>query len=282
MHGGLEGALRRVRAALPVGAGGRVGAAPSLFAALQAAREAAPGRALVLSEDEVAGFLSPLPADRLPLDPRLVAALHDLGLRTMGQIAALPRAAALDRLGFPGLEAWRLARGEPGRPPRPRTPPRPLRAGVSFPEPVGALPALEAAARLLLGELAGVAAGRGTALRTLSLRARLADGGSWAREVVLREATADRDRLAVATLPRLGEVAAPVSELWIGGDASGAIGGHQLTAVPSPGEERRARAGEAVRQVRAAQGEAAMLRIVEMEPWSRLPERRWALAPFEP
>ncbi len=282
MHGGIEGALRRVRAALPVGAGGRVGAAPSLLAALQAAREAAPGRALVLSEDEVTGFLSPLPADRLPLDPRLVAALHDLGLRTMGQVAALPRAAALDRLGFPGLEAWRLARGEPGRPPRPRTPPRPLRAGVSFPEPVGALPALEAAARLLLGELAGVAAGRGTALRTLSLRARLADGGSWAREVVLREATADRDRLAVATLPRLGEVAAPVSELWIGGDASGALGGHQLTAVPSPGEERRARAGEAVRQVRAAQGEAAMLRIVEMEPWSRLPERRWALAPFEP
>jgi protein ImuB len=32
----------------------------------------------------------------------------------------------------------------------------------------------------------------------------------------------------------------------------------------------------------AASPWAAMLRIVEMEPWSRLPERRWALAPFEP
>jgi protein ImuB len=220
--------------------------------------------------------------DRLPLAAGLVSALHDLGLRTVGQVASLPRAAALDRLGFPGLEAWRLARGEAGRPPRPRTPPRPLRAAVSFPEPVGALPALEAAARLLLGELAGAAHGRGAALRTLSLRARLADGGSWTRDVTLREATADRDRLALSALPRLGEISAPVAELWIGGDASGALGGHQLTAIPSPSEERRTRAGEAVRQVRAAQGDDAMLRIVEIEPWSRLPERRWALTPLDP
>ena len=281
LHGGLDGVMRRVRAALPVGADGRVGAAPTLFAALQAAREAAPGRPLVLDE-EVAGFLSPLPAARLPLTPELVAALHDLGLDTMGQVAALPRTSALERLGFPGLAAWRLARGEAGRPPRPRVPPRPLRAAISFPEPVGSLPALEAAARLLLGEIAGASRGRGAALRTLTLRARLADGGSWARELTLREATADPERLALACLPRLGEIAATVAELWIGGDASGAVAGHQLTAIPSPSDERRARTREAIHQVRAAQGLGSMLRAVEMEPWSRRPERRWALTPYEP
>ena len=79
-----------------------------------------------------------------------------------------------------------------------------------------------------------------------------------------------------------GALAAPVTELWIGGDASGALAGHQLTAIPSPAQERRTRAGEAVRQVRAAQGHEAMLRVVEIEPWSRLPERRWALTPYEP
>ena len=282
LHGGIEGVMRRVRTALPVGAGGRVGAAPSLFAAVQAAHEAAPGRPLILAPGEVAGFLAPLPAARLPLTPDLVAALQDLGLRTMGQVADLPRVAALDRLGFPGLAAWRLARGEADRAPRPRTPPRPLRAGVDFPEPVAARPALDAAARLLLGELAAAARGRGAALRTLTMRARLADGGSWMRDLALREATSDPERLALAVLPRLGEISGPVTELWIGGDASGALGGHQLTAIPSPSRERRTRAGEAVRQVRAAQGQEAMLRIVEIEPWSRLPERRWALTPYEP
>lgn len=282
LHGGLAGVLRRARAALPVGAGGRVGAAPSLFAALQAAREAAPGRPLVVEEDEVAAFLAPLPADRLPLPPDLVEALRDLGLRTVGDVAALPRAAALERLGFPGLRAWRLARGGADRPPRPRRPPEPLQASVSFPEPVGALPALEAAARLLLAELAGAARGRGAALRGLALRAGLADGGSWARDVALREATGSAERLALAVLPHLGEVTGPVAELWIAGDASGALGGRQLTVLSSPADERRARAREAVRQVRAAQGPGTLLRAVEMEPWSRLPERRWALAPREP
>lgn len=282
LHGGPGGVLRRARAALPVGAGGRLGAAPARFAALQAAREAPPGRPLVLGEDEVAPFLAPLPAARLPLPPELVAALADLGLETMGQVAALPRAAVLDRLGFPGLTAWRLARGEPGPRPRPRVPPAPLRASIAFPEPVGSLPALEQAARLMLGELASAARGRGSALRTLRLRARLADGGSWVRELALRESTADPERLALACLPRLGEIAAPVAELWIGGDASGALAGHQLTAIPSPAEERRSRAREAARQVRAAQGHEAMLRAVELEPWSRRPERRWALTPYEP
>jgi len=282
LYGGLDGVLRRVRAALPVGADGRVGAAPSLFSALQAAREAVPGRPLVLTRDEVVDFLAPLPVARLPLDPKMVTALNDLGLRTMGQVAELPRAAALERLGFPGLAAWRLARGEDGRAPRPRTPPRPLRAVIMFPEPMAALPALEAAARLLLGEIAGAARGRGAALRMLMLRARLSDGGSWVRDLTLREATADADRLALAALPRLTEITGPVDELWIGGDASGALAGHQLTAIPSPAQERRTRAGEAVRQVRAAQGTGAMLRVVEIEPWSRLPERRWALAPYEP
>ena len=282
LYGGMDGVLRRVRAALPVGADGRVGAAPSLFSALQAAKEAVPGRPLVLTRDEVVAFLAPLPVSRLPLDPKMVTALNDLGLRTMGQVAELPRAAALERLGFPGLAAWRLARGEDGRAPRPRTPPRPLRAVIMFPEPMGALPALEAAARLLLGEIAGAARGRGAALRMLMLRARLSDGGSWVRDLTLREATADADRLALAALPRLTEITGPVDELWIGGDASGALAGHQLTAIPSPAQERRTRAGEAVRQVRAAQGTGAMLRVVEIEPWSRLPERRWALAPYEP
>jgi nucleotidyltransferase/DNA polymerase involved in DNA repair len=282
LHGGPQGVLRRARAALPVGADGRLGAAPSLFAALQAAREAPSGRPLTVGERELAAFLAPLPIARLPLAPELVEQLLDLGLRRVGQLAALPREAVLERLGFTGLAAWRLARGGPDRPLRPRTPPRPLRVQLAFPEPAAALAALQTGARLLLEELAGAARARGAALRTLGLRAELADGGSWRREVVLREATADPRRLELAALPRLAEVAGPVSELTIVADASGAEGGHQLTAISSPARERRARAREAARQVRAAKGEGALLRIVELEPGSRLPERRWALAPDEP
>ncbi|MFN8122801.1 MAG: hypothetical protein U0237_10265 [Thermoleophilia bacterium] len=281
LHGGLDGVIRRARAALPVGADGRVGVAPGPFTALQAARQASPRRPLVIGEDEVRGFLASLPVERLPLDPKRAAALRDLGLRTVGAVADLPRGPALEWLGFDGIAAWRLARGEDDRPLRPRRVPDPLEASYRFPEPVGSLPVLEAAARLLLGELASGARGRGTALRALRLRARLADGGSWTHEVPLREATTDTARLELATLPPLANVTGPVASLAVRGDASGPPGGQQLTLERAGLRERARRTGEAVRQVRAAVGDDALLRLVELEPWSRLPERRWALVPFD-
>lgn len=279
LHGGLRGVLARVRAAVPVGVDGRIGVAPTLFAAHQAARAAERGAPLVLDAADVVRFLAPLPAERLPLPDRAVEACRDVGLRTVGQIAALPHAAALEKLGFAGVEAWELARGLPGRPPRPRTPPAPLSAQMEFPDPSGTLGSLESAGRLLLEEIAAAVRATGGAVRMLRLGARLADGGSWGRGVALRDATADPARLELAVLPRLAEIPAPITRLRIEADASGGAGGHQLTAIPAPGRERMARAGEAVRQVRAALGDEALLRVVELEADSRIPERRWALAP---
>jgi protein ImuB len=43
---------------------------------------------------------------------------------------------------------------------------------------------------------------------------------------------------------------------------------------------RRARLGEAVRHVRHATGEESLMRVLEVDPDSRLPERRAVLAPF--
>jgi protein ImuB len=257
LHGGLDGVLRQTRAALPVGADGRVGVAPSRFAALQAAHAASPRRPLVVPADGVAEFLAPLPVERLPLDPRLVTDLYDLGLRTMGAVAALPHAAALERLGFAGVAAWRLARGGDDRPLRPRVPPETLEARITFPDPVGTLPALQAAARLLLRD------------------------GSWVHDVVLREATTDPDRLALAVLPHLERIAAPVVGLALRAVVSGAFTGHQLSVVRAGRGERGRRVEEAVGQVRATLGDRAVMRVVELEPWTRLPERRWALIPFD-
>jgi hypothetical protein len=45
-------------------------------------------------------------------------------------------------------------------------------------------------------------------------------------------------------------------------------------------ERRRERLSEAVRQVRAAAGRDAVLRILEVAPRSRVPERRATLTPY--
>ncbi len=281
LYGGLPGVLRHAKAALPVGADGRIGVAPTPFVALQASLEAPSRTPLVVTRDEVAAFLDPLPADRLPLDATAVNELASLGLTTMGRLAELPRTAVIDRLGLAGLRAWHCARGDDDETLHPRRPPDPLEAAFHFPEPVGALPALEAATRLLVSEIASAARGRGRALRSLVLRAWLEGGGSWTRTLTLRDATAEVDRLVTVALPSLAEVTGPVETLVIRADASGRLAGHQLAVIEPGAVERARRAREAIRQVRASQGDEAVLRLVELEPWSQLPERRWALAPYD-
>lgn len=276
LHGGLPAVMRRARTALPVGCGGRVGAAPTPFASREAARGG-----VVVHDDEVASFLAPLPASRLPLSPRAHAALSSLGIRTIGQVAALPHPAVLDRLGRDGERAWLMARGEDMPRITPRTPPEPLGESVEFPESVGALQALQASLRILIARACERSRARGGSLRALVLRARLEDGGSWTRPVALREATADPARVALACIPHLSHVTAPVTWLGIEADAGGPPDAGQLSLVATPDDERRRRAAAALAQVRAASGAAPVMRLVEIEPWTRLPERRWALGPYE-
>jgi protein ImuB len=276
LHGGLPTVMRRARAALPVGCGGRVGAAPTPFASREAARGG-----VVVHDDEIAGFLAPLPTSRLPLSPRAHGVLASLGIRTIGQVAALPHHAVLDRLGRDGERAWLMARGEDSTRISPRIPPEPIGESVEFPESVGALPALQASLRILIARACERSRARGGSLRALVLRARLEDGGSWTHPVTLREATSDPARVALACMPHLAHVVAPVTRLGIEADAGGPPDAGQMSLVATPDDERRRRAAAALAQVRAAAGAAPVMRLVEIEPWSRLPERRWALGPYE-
>ncbi|MBM3634059.1 MAG: DNA polymerase Y family protein [Actinobacteria bacterium] len=276
LHGGLDPLMRRARAALPVGCDGRVGAAPTPFASCEAARHG-----VVIGAHEVAGFLSPLPATRLPLPPRTHRLLSSLGIRTIGHLAALPHASVLDALGRDGQRAWRMARGEDEPRLQPRVPPEPLGEHMDFPDSLGALPALEAAMRMLITRACDRVIARGRSARSVVLRARLEDGGSWTSSVALREATADAGRIGLACIPRLSGIGAPVSHLAIEVDAGGPADAGQMTLVARPDDERRRRAAAALDQVRAAEGDATVMRLVEIEPWSRLPERRWALGPYE-
>lgn len=285
LHGGIHGVVRRARAALPVGVDGRIGVAPTRFAATQAARCSSGGQARLVDHESIRALLFPLPVDLLAEDgevaPEVVATILDIGVSTLGRLADLPRRDLAGRLGPAGERAWRHAAGLETRPVRPRTPPQPIEASFEFPDEVGARSALEAAARLLIEEIAGLGRAHGHALRSLGLRARLADGGSWSRDVVLREASVDPRRLLTAALPALSQVEGPVASLLVRADASGALAGHQLSLARAPIDERGDRAREAARQVSATLGAEAVLRAVELEPWSRLPERRWALVPYE-
>ena len=313
LHGGrLEDVLTVTRKALRRGspgsaAGARLGAGPSRFVAYVAATRARAGRragrgprgsasagplraAAVERRSEVVvpaqaarAFLAPLPVALLRSRPELEGlpdVLERLGIRTLGDLAALSAPAVAERFGHPGLLALDLAGGR-DTPLDPRRPPEPVVERLALPDATSGQQ-LERALELLVARVLARRERRGRSLRSLALSARFIEGGTWRARSTLRVASADPARLRLALAPRLAELPAPAESLGLEVEAFGPPAHEQsrLTAEMDPAEARRSRLGEAVRQVRHAAGEGAALRIMDVDPDSRVPERRAVLAPY--
>ena len=285
LYGEAEQVLHRARRVLDPPA--RVGAGPNrLCARAAAARMRARRPALAIAGSAARQLLAELPVDALRdrfgdewAGAGIPDTLRRLGVRTLGELAGLPAEAIADRFGEPGLRALRLARGE-DEPLRPRRPPDEIESRLGLPEAASG-PQLERALGLLVERLLAHPARADRTIRRLRIEARLAGGaGGWRCEVVLRSASADAERLLLALTPRLNELPGPASWLGLRAVELGPEAGEQGQLGRSPAEERRGRLTEAVRQVRSAAGRDAVLRVLEIDPGSRVPERRAILAPF--
>jgi len=278
LYGGLDAALRRALAAAGSHWDARIGVAGRRFAALAAATVARGGQILVVRDEEVGNFLAPLPLSLLPLERQRSAELEALGVRRLGQLAGLPGSAVAERLGPDGRRAWGLARGGAAARVRGRRPPAELVESLEFPEAVGN----ELTLRRALGALVETALARPERrdrfVRKVALGARLVGGGSWRRSLTLREPSTDADRIRIALAPRLAELPAPVVELRIELVELTEPTGHQLELLAA-GAEDRTRLREGLRQVRASTGTGSVCTVVEVAPWSRIPETRALFVP---
>jgi protein ImuB len=115
--------------------------------------------------------------------------------------------------------------------------------------------------------------------RKLALWARLAGGASWRRTVILREPTADPVRIRAALGSKLAELPAPAMKLRLEIAELAEGRGEQLELVRAEGEVLQGRLKEGLRQVKAAVGSGGVSTIVEVAPWSRIPEARALLVP---
>ena len=284
LYGGLEPALKRALHAVGSVWDGRAGAAERRFAALAAANVARPGQALIVSDDRTRSFLAPLPLQLLPLERSRYEELEELGVRTIGQLAGLPGAAVADRLGPDGRRAWSLARGEQDgrgweRSVTPRRPAAALYETLEFPEAVGQLLTLRRGLGVLIDRLLARPERAGRPPRKVAVWARLVGGASWRRTVTLREPTADPARLRAALGPKLAELPAPALKLRIEVSELAEHTGEQLELLAAEGSVLQGRLQEGLRQVKAAVGSGGVSTVVEVAPWSRIPEARALLVP---
>lgn len=195
-------AERLIDAVAAAGAECQTGIADELATAVLAARA---GRVVGPGGD--AAFLSPLPIRELAAEPGLTGPGRDdvvdlllrLGIRRIGEFAALSRTDVASRFGADAVMAHRIARAEPMRSPSGRELPAELDAVMNCDPPVDRVDAAAFAGRSLAAGLHRRLESAGVGCTRLAIHAVTVGGGQLCRvwrcaEPLTEDATADRVR----------------------------------------------------------------------------------------
>jgi protein ImuB len=168
----------------------RAGVADGLFAARLAARAprpdggepdggepdgGEPDAAVIVPPGETPAFLAPHPVGCLGY-PDLADLLPRLGIRTLGEFAALPAAQAANRFGAEGALAHRLARGLEPRPLVPRPASADLCASAEFDPPADQAEQVAFAAKSLAERMHADLSARGLACVRVQIQVTCTDG----------------------------------------------------------------------------------------------------------
>ncbi|MDX1396612.1 MAG: hypothetical protein R3195_19685 [Gemmatimonadota bacterium] len=284
---------RRIRAAFPPRciADVRLGYAPGKFAARVAANSARPGESVLVTRRDLVAFLSSQPVGVLPVSPRMIRRLERLGVERLDRLIEIPEPALVAQFGADGRRALAWARGERVDPVVPTEVERPIRVSVEFPIPIGQLEMVHAAIDRLLGKALERSRKSGRSVRGVRVSARLEDAGSWSVRGVLRDPTSRADALGafirsrIALAPptravedleleffRFGSATSQVDLFAPKENAPRARGSIETAEGDVLPELRRAS-----RHLELRMGEGMLYRVLELQPDSRIPERRHAL-----
>ena len=268
----------------------RIGFARGKFTAWVAASRSKPDEAVIVPAGAERKFLASQPIAVLPLDTDIHRRLRQLNIRTLGALAALPEAAVTAQFGDVGKRLWRLAAGRIAEPVEGRVTLEPIVAALTFFTPVGERELLVHSLEQLIARALNHPRRIGWRVHAVRLRADLegAAGGSWLASILLKDPTADGDRIAAPLKTRLeqspptGAVERLVLEFtaFAPGTAELQLFARDAAAAARAGQQRALR--HAAREVRMRVNRATLYHVIEVQPWSRLPERRYALIDYEP
>lgn len=266
----------------------RLGWGVGKFIAWVAASRAKRSEAIVVPIGEEQKFLASQPIAVLPLDPDTHRRLRQLGIRTLGALALLPEEAITAQFGALGTRLWRLAAGRVAEPVVGCVAPEPIVAALTFFTPVGERELLVHSLDQLIARALKHPRRIGWRVHAVRLRADIEGGGSWLAAVLLKDPTADGDRIAAPLKTRLeqspptGGVERLVLEFtaFAPGTMELQLFARDAQAAARAGQQRALQS--AAQEIRMRVKRSCLYHIIEVQPWSRLPERRYALIDYEP
>ena len=281
LYGGESKLVKAVVDAVPQIYCPQVGVAEGKFPAYAAALRAEPGRAARVPED-AASFLAELPIIHLPTSWKIKERLLDFGLDMTGSIARLPFNTMQGEFGKEGARLWRLANGQDNELLVPRQHEETFACEITFATPTVSLPAIIVALESLLTR-AFVDKLRGRFAKVAHLKGSFDNGSTWSKRISFREPVDNHERALLLLRSRLENLTLPGPLETLSLTLSGITGesGRQESLFPEV--RHRARLDDAIRQLRLLLGHRPPIyRVREVEPWSRIPERRRSLVAYDP
>ena len=259
----------------------QIGVACGKFPAYLAAITSPPGGYRILSGD-ITGFLKDLSCDVLPVTLKTRKRLVDFGLYTLGQIAPLPPGALQAQFGPEGKRIWELSRGIDNTPLYPRMTEEIIEESMNLTSVTTSVEVILMAAEILLGRIFADTRLAGRGIRSLILWTKCSSSEYWERNIHFKEPSMS---MAVI-IPRLRSFLewysqpGPVEQIGIRVTGLGYSRGRQKSLFPAV--RARGHLLEDIRQMELRLGGVArVFRIKEVEPWSRIPERRYSLKPLD-
>ena len=288
LYGGPKEQMEALSSRLPAYPPARFGFGRGKFVSWVAATRAREERAVIVLPGEEAKFLSAQPLAVLPLDPDTHRRLRQLGLKTLGDLTALPEAAVISQFGHAGRRSWRLAAGVLAEPVVGREVLEPIIVALTFFSPITDLEMLTQALAQLVERALKHPRRAGWRVRLVRVRAVLEHGTSWMIEAVLKDPSADRSRIMAPLKTRL-DVSPPTKAIerlavefaaFSPGTSELQLFARDANSAARAGRLRALR--HAVQEIRLRVHRSSLFHIIEVQPWSRIPERRYALIDYEP
>ena len=186
------------------------------------------------------------------------------------------------RFGKDGRRAWELANGRDDLAVIPLQRPESVVEGLTLPAPSTSREMLLLGIEQLVRRAFGRPELRHRHVRQVQVQVLIEENRSWEKSLTFREPTGP-DRIIEIVAHRLHDLelqgAAERVVLHLVGLVAETTR-QQLLPLLAP--KRTAPIGQAIRQLEQRYGMSPLYRVVEIEPWSRIPERRYALISYAP
>lgn len=268
-----------IREAVPAVFDAHIGIARGKFPAYLAALHYPPGGYKAFDGDLVP-FLKDLSCDLLPVSLKSKERLHGFGLHTLGQVTALLPGPLQAQFGSEGKRIWELANGSDDTPLYPRMTEEMLEESATLPSVTISLDVMLISLEAMLSHAFTILGPKGMGIRRVTLWTRSWLAEHWEcniqfKEPVMTTKTAlSRIKQVMENTPQPG----PVEQLGMKITGLGRQHGRQRSLF----SEVRAKDHlmDDIKQLEFRLGGPQLYKIMEVEPWSRIPERRYALKPL--